>query len=83
MNSREEIYSELSEILVTLFEVQPEMISLETNLYENLDIDSIDAVDLIVELQERTGKSVDPEEFKAVRSVNDIVDVIARLLEVK
>lgn len=83
MDTKEEIYSNLVEILVTLFEVDRGSISIETSLYEDLDIDSIDAVDLIVELQQRTGKNIDPEEFKAVRSVNDVVNVIARLLEVK
>ena len=58
--TRDEIYSELKLILIELFEIEPELITLESNLYEDLDIDSIDAVDLIVKLREMTGQKFDP-----------------------
>lgn len=83
METREDIYQTLSDILESVFEVNRADISPEVNLYEDLDIDSIDAVDLIIELQELTGKKVDPDEFKAVRSVNDVVNAIAGLLGVE
>lgn len=74
--SKEDILKELKKILHELFEIEPEEVKPEAKLYEDLDLDSIDAVDLIVRLQTMTGKKFKPEEFKAVRTVSDVVDVI-------
>ena len=79
--TREKILEELRAILVELFEVEPEQVSLEANLYEDLDIDSIDAVDLMVKLRELTGKKIDPETFKKIRTVNDTVDAVFVLFQ--
>ena len=79
MKDREEIYNVLSEILVTLFEIDENDISLDAHLYDDMDLDSIDAVDLVVKLREMTGKKIDPDEFKQVRTVKDVVDAIEKL----
>ena len=81
MKSRENIYKRVVEIMVELFELDPESISEDSHLYEELDIDSIDAVDLIVELKSYTGKRISPDEFKNVRTVDDIVNAVHELLE--
>ncbi len=75
-HSREEIFNELRKIMHELFEIDPQQITLESRLYEVLDLDSIDAVDLIVHLQKLTNRKFKPEEFKSVRTVSDIVEVI-------
>lgn len=79
MKNRDEIYQVLSEILVTLFEIEEEDISLDAHLYEDMDLDSIDAVDLVVKLREITGKKIEPEDFKQVRTVKDVVDAVEKL----
>lgn len=76
MRTEEEIYAKLREVLVELFEIEPAKITLEANLYTDLDIDSIDAVDLVIQLKEITGKKIQPEEFKQVRTVADVVRTI-------
>jgi acyl carrier protein len=81
MNSKEEILTKIIEILSDLFEVEASDINAESNLYEDLDIDSIDAIDLVVKLKEITGKKVQPEEFKSVRTVNDVVEIVYNLLQ--
>lgn len=81
MKTREEIFEKVVEILADLFELDAAEITLDSNLYEELDIDSIDAVDLLVELKTYTGKKLAPEEFKAVRTVQDIVEAVSELLE--
>ena len=81
--TRDEIYRELKIILIELFEIEPELITLESNLYEDLDIDSIDAVDLIVKLREMTGQKFDPEIFKKIRTLDDIIDAVIELLNSK
>ncbi|WP_319633660.1 acyl carrier protein [Pelagibius marinus] len=80
INSREGILAELQRILVEHFELDRQAITLEANLYQDLDIDSIDAVDLMVELKELTGRKLDPEAFKKVRTVGDVVDAVHDLL---
>ncbi|WP_114325630.1 acyl carrier protein [Candidatus Colwellia aromaticivorans] len=82
MQSREEIYNTLSTIFIDDFEIEPEDISLTANLYEDLDLDSIDAIDLIVKLKAFTGQKIEPDAFKKVRTVNDIIDELSKLLSV-
>jgi acyl carrier protein len=74
-----ELLEQLTKILSEEFEIDPNSINADANLYEDLGIDSIDAVDLIVRLRELTGKRVPPEDFKTVRTVGDVVQVIRAL----
>jgi len=79
VKTREEIFEKLKSILEEMFEVEPNDIVMEAQLYDQLDIDSIDAVDLIARLSEITGIRVEPEQFKSVETVNDVVEVIYSL----
>ena len=81
MLTRDEIYSTLSETLEEMFEIAPADISLQATLFEDLDLDSIDAVDLVIKLQDLTGKKISPQDFKTVRTVGDIVDQVSALVE--
>ncbi|KAA3652214.1 MAG: acyl carrier protein [Proteobacteria bacterium] len=78
--SEEAIFNELKTILMDAFETPEEQITLEANLYEDLDLDSIDAVDLAVKLQTLTGKRIKADEFKTVRTVADVVRAVQALL---
>lgn len=80
MNSREDILEHVRDILVELFELPPEKITPEARLYDDLDIDSIDAVDLILKLKEVTGRKVQPQTFKHVRTVADVIAAIESLM---
>lgn len=79
--SREEIYNKLKEILVDEFEISQDLVTPEANLFEDLELDSIDAVDLAVKLQFFTNKKISPENFKEIRTVNDVVKAIEELLK--
>ena len=79
MNS-EQILQKLQEILEELFEVDPSVVKMDTMIFEELDIDSIDAVDLLIKLKEFTGKKIQPEQFKNVRTVEDVVVLIGELM---
>ena len=81
MQTDEEILKKLTEVLAELFEIDPADVSYEANLYEDLDLDSIDAVDLVIKLKEITGKMANAEEFKSVRTVGDVVKVVRNLLQ--
>ncbi len=78
--SQEEIFEKLKTILTDDFEIAPEKLTLDANLFEDLELDSIDAVDLAVKLQEFTEKKISPENFKQIRTVNDVVLAIEELL---
>lgn len=80
MQTKDEIFVTLKDLLVDEFEVHAEDITLEANLYEELDLDSIDAIDLVIKLREVTGKKIDPDSFKQVRTVEDVVDALITLM---
>lgn len=80
MQTKEDIYAELEQILSEDFEIEAAAIRLDAHLYQDLDLDSIDAVDLVVKLRELTGKKISPEAFKAVRTVSDVVDEVYKLV---
>lgn len=76
MLTQEEILKHLRDWMEELFEIEPEDIQLDSNLYTDLDVDSIDAIDLVVKIKALTGQQVKPEDFKNVRTVEDVVNVI-------
>lgn len=71
---RDEMYREIRDVLVNQFEIDDALVTPEANLYEELDIDSIDAVDLLVRLREVSGQRISPEDFQQVRTINDVLD---------
>ncbi len=79
--THEEILNKLTEILVEDFEISADLINPEANLFDDLELDSIDAVDLAVKLQYFTDKKIAPENFKKIRTVNDVVNAIEELLK--
>lgn len=79
--TREEVYTKLLEILVEDFEISKDIITPNANLFEDLELDSIDAVDLAVKLQTFTNKKITPENFKEIRTVDDVVNAVEELLK--
>lgn len=78
--SDEEILDRLKAIFQETFEVDTQSITMDTHLFQDLDLDSIDAVDLAIKLQSMTGKRIKPEDFKSVRTVRDVVATVHILL---
>ena len=75
----EELYVQIRRILVDQFDVEADAVSMDANLYEELEIDSIDAVDLLVQLKALTGKKIPPDVFRDVRTIRDVLDALATL----
>ena len=80
LRNREEILVELQKLFDEMFEIEPSAIVPSAKLYDDLDIDSIDAVDLVARLRSITGKKIEAEMFKSVRTVEDVVDAVYRLV---
>ena len=78
--TKDEILQRIVDILVKTFDLDPALVVPQARLREDLDIDSIDAVDLIVQLKPMLGGNLRPEAFKAVRSVQDVVDTVHAML---
>jgi acyl carrier protein len=77
--NKEQLFVKIREILVNQFDVDESSVSMEANLYEELKIDSIDAVDLLVQLKELTGEKIAPEKFREVRTIGDVLDALTTL----
>ena len=73
-----EIRQILTDALVNLFEIEPERIAPDTNLYEDLEIDSIDAIDLIDYIKRQTGRKLLADDFRSVRTEEDVVQAVLR-----
>lgn len=78
--SKEDIFNKICEILENEFEIDKSALVYDANLFTDLDLDSIDAVDLAVRLQQFTDKRISPEEFKQIRTLNDVVETVYGLL---
>ena len=76
----QEIESTIKKILVADFDIDEAKLKPETNLFTELDLDSIDAVDLVVRLQQETGKKVSPEDFRSIRTFGDVVKAVEKLV---
>ena len=76
----QEIESTIRRILADEFEVDAAKLKPETNLFTELDLESIDAVDLVVRLQQETGKKVNPEDFRQIRTLQDVVAAVSKLV---
>lgn len=78
---KQQIYDKIREALIEDFELDPEKVVPEARLYEDLNLDSIDAVDLIVKLKTFIPRNIDPEVFKSMRTLQDVVDGINDLAQ--
>ena len=79
--TKDEIFTKLKEILIEDFEIDEKIIAPEANLFEDLELDSIDAVDLAVKLQYFTDKKISPDNFKQIKTIDDVVNAIEELIK--
>ena len=80
MVTEAEIEQKIKDILVADFECDPARLTPDVNLFTDLDLDSIDAVDLVVRLQQDTGKKVNPESFRQMRTLRDVTAAVVQLV---
>jgi acyl carrier protein len=79
--TKDQLQACVIDLLVEMFELDKSELSAASNLYTDLDIDSIDAVDLAVKLRQVSGKRLQPEVFKTIRTIGDVVDALAGMAE--
>ena len=70
-----EIRAFLFDILENMFEIDTGNVTGSTNLYEDLEIDSIDAIDLLDQIKRQA------EDFRNVRTIDDIIAAVSKLYQ--
>jgi len=81
MQTRDDIFELVKATLIELFEIEPEGVKLESRLNEDLEIDSIDAVDLLDRLRRHSGRKISADDFRSVRTVGDLVEAVYALVQ--
>ncbi|NID03888.1 acyl carrier protein [Luteibacter jiangsuensis] len=76
----DDVLARLRSVLHETFEIDPAKVTPEANLFTDLELDSIDAIDLAIQVQDMTGTRIKPEDFKSVRTVGDVVATVQTLL---
>jgi acyl carrier protein len=82
MTEREEIIAMTNEVFVDSFEIEEELLQPQSHVFDDLELDSLDIVDLVVALQQKFGVQIRNEErIKEIRTLGDIYDFILSLKE--
>ena len=79
--TKEEFFQKLQDILTGEFELDRDAVTPQAKLYEDLELDSIDAVDILVKMKEFIPGKIDPDSFKKAVTVQDVVDVLYPLVQ--
>jgi acyl carrier protein len=77
--NKSEIEEYIKKLLVELFELNEADLKLDAKLYDDLDIDSIDAVEMLIEIKKTTKEDINPEKFSDAKTLGDIIDVVYNL----
>jgi acyl carrier protein len=79
--TKDEIVKKMQDILSEEFEIDKETITPEAKLFDDLELDSIDAVDLLVKMKEFIPGKIDPEQFKKAVTIQDVADILYPLIQ--
>lgn len=74
--TRQEAETKIIDMMVETFELERDTVTAESRLYEDLELDSIDALDMVVKLQDLMHRRVAEEEMRALRTVGDVVNMV-------
>ncbi|WP_249029230.1 acyl carrier protein [Tannockella kyphosi] len=71
------LFDEIKEIIVDSLSVDETLVTLDASLKEDLEADSLDAVELVMAVEEKLGIEIDDETAVTLKTVKDIVDYVA------
>ena len=83
MLTEQEILARIKSVLTTTFEMDESRLKPETHLFQDLDLDSIDAIDLAVEMEKEVGFKLKEEDLRQIRTIQDILNTVQRVLQNK
>jgi acyl carrier protein len=78
-HTKQQIQQHINKVLIELFELEEALLTPDAKLYDDLDIDSIDTIDLLIELKKFVGKDIDPKAFQQATSLQDVTNIIHQL----
>ena len=78
-HSKQEVLDHNNGVLIELFEIEEETLVPEARLYDDLDIDSIDTIDLLIELKKFVGKDIDADAFIDARTIDEVAEIIHKM----
>lgn len=78
--SRSEILEKIQAMMKELFELEPERVQPEAKLIDDLELDSLDAIDLAVKVEESTGLTFDETKIRQMRTISDVIDAIEAII---
>ena len=74
--TKQEIIEKVNTLLIEEFEIAPEALTPEASLKQDLEIDSLDFVDIVVLIDREFGFKPKAEELKAVKTLEDFYNYI-------
>lgn len=77
--TKDELYTKLRDILINEFDIDEALIKPEALIQEELELDSIDSVDMLVKVKPFLKAPVEPEAFRSVKTVQDVIDILEPL----
>ena len=77
--TNETLFEKVKEILVNDFDLEPSAVTLDALIVDDLDLDSIDAVEMIVKMKPFLEGKIEPDAFKSVKTVGDVVEILKPL----
>lgn len=81
MITQDDIFNKIKEVLVEEFEVAPDDVTLEANLFTDLELDSLDAIDLMVTLDKELEIEIKTETMQDMRTIQDVCDFVASAMK--
>jgi acyl carrier protein len=78
---RQDIIEKINSTLAENFELGPEKLKADAHIINDLHLDSLDAVDMLVHLEDKLGKKLDVERLREARTLNDIYNLVEETLK--
>ena len=78
--SQTDVLAKVSETFVEMFELDPKQVTADARLVEDLDLDSIDAIDLAAKVHEMTGKRLQEDDLRRIQTVRDVVEIVEEMV---
>ena len=73
------MFDKIAKLLAEQLGIPQSKITLESKIVEDLGADSLDVVELLMTLEDETGKTIPDEEVTKIKTVGEIVEVIDKL----
>lgn len=78
--TEEEVFVKVREAICARFGFPPDGVLMQSDLYENLAFDSLDSLDMIIDIEKMVGRRIREEEIGDVKTVGDVVKAAHKLL---